>query len=346
MAAKLRAGVLGLGMMGHHHCRVLSSLAGVDFVGVYDPADGLPASIEGKPVTRKLESFLSGLDYAVVATPTIYHREMGQLLAEHGIHALIEKPVAHTTQASRELVELFAGANLIGGVGHIERFNPALQSMRSRLEHGVLGDIYQIATRRQGPFPGRIADVGVIKDLASHDIDLTAWVSQQSYVSINARTAHRSGRPHEDMLVAIGTLSNGTIVSHTVNWLTPFKERTIIVTGEEGALVADTLTADLTHFKNGTQPNWIGVSTFRGVSEGDVIRFALNKKEPLVAEHEAFRDAVLSGDTSGIVTLEQGADVVDTAERLVADGLAHKVAGPSAEAQQVAEGLTGATSGQ
>ena len=326
MAVTLRAGVLGLGMMGRHHCRVLNSLDGIDFVGVYDPADGVPPSVEGRPVTKELDEFLSGLDYAVVATPTVYHREIGELLAGHGVHALIEKPVAHTAVASRELVELFRDASLVGGVGHIERFNPALQSMRTRLEDGLLGDIYQIATRRQGPFPGRIADVGVIKDLATHDIDLTAWVSQQSYLSVNARTTHRSGRPHEDMVVAIGTLSKGAIASHTVNWLTPFKERTTIVTGEKGALVADTLTADLTYFENGVGvSNWTGVSAFRGVSEGDVTRFALHKKEPLLAEHEAFRDAVLSGDTSHIVTLEQGADVVDIAEKLVADGLTHRL---------------------
>lgn len=322
----LRAGVLGLGMMGRHHCRVLSTLDGVDFVGVYDPADGVPASVEGKPVTKELDEFLSGVDYAVVATPTVYHRELGEVLARRGVHALIEKPVAHSAVASRELVELFRSANLIGGVGHIERFNPALQSMRTRLEDGLLGDIYQIATRRQGPFPGRIADVGVIKDLATHDIDLTAWVSQQDYVTVNARTTHRSGRPHEDMLIAIATLSRGTIVTHTVNWLTPFKERTTVVTGEKGSLVADTLTADLTYYENGIgTSNWSGVSAFRGVSEGDVIRFALVKKEPLLAEHEAFRDAVLRGDTNGIVTLEQGADVVDIAERLVADGLTHRL---------------------
>lgn len=327
MAANLRAGVLGLGMMGRHHCRVLNSLEGVDFVGVYDPAENVPSAVEGHPVTKDLEAFLTGIDYAVIATPTAYHREMGQLLAEHGVHALIEKPVAHTAEASRELVELFRAANLVGGVGHIERFNPALQSMRSRIEDGLLGDIYQIATRRQGPFPGRIADVGVIKDLATHDIDLTAWVSQQSYVNINARTTHRSGRPHEDMVVAIGTLSKGTIVSHTVNWLTPFKERTTIVTGEKGALVADTLTADLTYYENGIGTStWDGVSSFRGVAEGDVTRFALNKKEPLLAEHEAFRDAILTGNTDGIVTLEQGANVVDIAEKFIADGLTYRLA--------------------
>ena len=128
------------------------------------------------------------------------------------------------------------------------------------------------------------------------------------------------------MVIAVATLSRGTIASHTVNWLTPFKERTTIVTGEKGALVADTLTADLTLYENGTIRNdWTNVSAFRGVSEGDVTRFALVKKEPLLAEHEAFRDAILSGDTSAIVTLEQGADVVMIAERLVADGQHHRL---------------------
>jgi UDP-N-acetylglucosamine 3-dehydrogenase len=323
----LRAGVVGLGVMGRHHSRVLNSLEGVEFVGVYDPADTVPAQIEGKPVVRELDALLDmGIDYCVVAAPTIYHLDLGSTLASRGVHALIEKPVASDAESANALRQLFADAGLVGGVGHIERYNPALQSMRQRLEDGLLGEIYQIATRRQGPFPGRIADVGVIKDLATHDIDLTAWVSQQSYVSVNARTAHRSGRQHEDLVLAVGTLSNGVIVSHIVNWLSPFKERTTVVTGEFGALVADTLTADLTYYQNGViQSSWDRVSSFRGVSEGDVTRFALDKKEPLLAEHEAFRDAVLSGDTHNIVTIAEGAEVVATAERLVADGLEHKL---------------------
>jgi UDP-N-acetylglucosamine 3-dehydrogenase len=323
----LRAGVLGLGVMGRNHSRVLSTLEGVDFIGVYDPADGIGPTIQGKPIVKELERFLDmGFDYCVVAAPTIYHLDIGKALAERGIHALIEKPVASSTAAAIELRDLFAGARLVGGVGHIERYNPALQSARQRIEDGLIGDIYQIATRRQGPFPGRIADVGVIKDLASHDIDLTAWVSQQDYVSVNARTAHRSGREHEDMVVAIGTLSKGTIASHTVNWLTPYKERVTIITGEKGALVADTLTADLTHFENGLIRNtWEQVSSFRGVSEGDMTRFALQRKEPLVAEHEAFRDAVLTGDTSKIVTLAEGTRVVKIAEDLAFDGMTHKI---------------------
>lgn len=324
----LRAGVLGLGVMGQNHARVLSTLDGVEFVGVFDPAEGTPDRVHDRPVCRSLDALLDlDIDYAVVAAPTVFHLEMGVTLAEAGIHALIEKPVASTAEESRQLRDLFESKGLIGGVGHIERYNPALQAARARIQAGVLGEIYQITTRRQGPFPGRIADVGVIKDLASHDIDLTAWVAQQEYVSVNARTAHRSGRPHEDMVVAVGTLSGGTITSHTVNWLTPFKERVTIITGENGVLVADTLSADLSYFENGRiQVSW-DPGEFRGVSEGDMTRFALDRKEPLRVEHEAFRDSVLAGEPRGIVTLDEGTRVVEIAERMSLDGRVNRLDG-------------------
>ncbi len=323
----LRAGLLGLGVMGRNHARVLSGLEGVEFVGAFDPAPTAPDRVHDRPVFHDLDALLEcGLDYAIIATPTAFHLDMGTQLAEAGIHALIEKPVASTAEDAATLRDLFASKGLIGGVGHIERYNPALQSARQRIEDGLLGDIYQIATRRQGPFPGRIADVGVIKDLATHDIDLTAWVAQQEYVSVNARTTHRSGRPHEDMVVAVGTLSGGAITSHVVNWLTPFKERITIISGEKGVLVADTLAADLTHFQNGTIPTtWDQAAVFRGVSEGDMTRFALARKEPLLAEHEAFRDSVLAGEPKGIVTLAEGTRVVEIAENMVADGIAHRL---------------------
>jgi len=322
----LKVGLFGLGVMGSNHARVLAALEGIELVGIFDPAENIPDQVLGKPVYRNLDEFLGlGLDYAVVAAPTAFHLEMGTRLAEAGVHALIEKPVASTAEDSRALRDLFAAKNLIGGVGHIERYNPALQAARQRIEDGMLGEIYQIATRRQGPFPGRIADVGVIKDLATHDIDLTAWVAQQQFVSVNARTTYRSGRPHEDMVVAVGTLSGGTITSHVVNWLTPFKERTTTITGENGILVADTLTADLTYFENGRiQVAW-DPGEFRGVSEGDMTRFALDRKEPLRAEHEAFRDSVLAGEPLGIVTFDEGARIVEVAEQLAVDGIERRL---------------------
>jgi predicted dehydrogenase len=120
------------------------------------------------------------------------------------------------------------------------------------------------------------------------------------------------------MVVAVGELENGVIVNHIVNWLSPFKERNITVIGDKGALVADTLTADLTFYENAkSQSSWDSVSTFRGVSEGDIVRFALNKVEPLLAEHLAFRDAVTNGSSDGIVTLADGLSAVFIADQMI-----------------------------
>jgi predicted dehydrogenase len=316
--AALRAGLIGLGMMGRHHARVLRSLDDVELVAVADPA-GDPHGVAGSlPLLSSVEELIAaGIDYAMVAVPTIYHEPVGLALAAAGVHAMIEKPLAQDTPASARLVEAFERAGLVGAVGHIERFNPALQSLRSRLENGDLGAVFQVVTRRQGPFPARIADVGVVKDLATHDIDLTAWVTQQSFRSVSARTAYKSGRAHEDLVAVVGQLADGTVTSHLVNWLSPMKERVTIVTGERGAFVADTLSADLTFFANGLIPTtWDEIATFRGVAEGDVIRFAFPKPEPLRTEHEAFRDAVL-GKSNETVTMRQGLATVAVAEAVL-----------------------------
>lgn len=320
--AHLRAGLIGIGMMGRHHARILASLEGVELVAVADPSGDVHGVAREHRVLASVEDIIAaGVDYCIVAVPTAYHEEVGLALADAGVHALIEKPLAGDAASAQRLAEAFRAASLVGAVGHIERYNPALQSVRQRLQMGELGDVYQIITRRQGPFPGRIADVGVVKDLATHDIDLTAWVARRHFASVSARTAHRSGREHEDLVAAVCALDDGTVTNHLVNWLSPLKERVTVITGERGTFVADTLLADLTFHANGSVPTaWHGIAQFRGVSEGDVTRYALAKPEPLRVEHETFRDAVC-GKEADIVTMEQGVSTVLVAEAMLASAV-------------------------
>jgi hypothetical protein len=115
----------------------------------------------------------------------------------------------------------------------------------------------------------------------------------------------RSGRAHEDMVAAVGRLTGNVMVNHLVNWLSPMKERSTVITGDKGCFIADTLTADLTFYANGAiDTEWEALRAFRGVAEGDMVRFAIPKREPLLVEHERFRDAV-DGKDSDIVTLRQ-----------------------------------------
>lgn len=322
MSKNLRAGLIGLGMMGRHHARNLKVLDGVDLVAVADPGGDPHGAASGYDALPDAQALVkAGIDYAVVAVPTQFHRDVALTFAEAGVHCIVEKPLAFDIAEAEEITRAFDQAGLVGAVGYVERYNPALQSMRARIADGQLGEIYQIATRRQGAFPDRIRDVGVVKDLATHDLDLTAWVAQSEFASVAAVATRRSGRQDEDMVSIAGSLADGSITNHLVNWLSPFKERLTVVTGEKGSLVGDTLNADLTFHANGQhQTNiWESMASFRGVSEGDVTRYSLQRKEPLAAEHEAFRDAVL-GTGSNIVTMREGLHTVRTVEAVLMSG--------------------------
>ncbi len=308
--------------MGRHHARVIRQVDGLKLVGVADPYGDRHAAAGELAVLADVESLIaSGIDAAIVAVPTHVHEEVALTLAGAGVHTMVEKPIAASVASGRRVADAFSDGRLIGCVGYVERCNPALLEMRQRIEAGELGELYQIATSRQGPFPARIADVGVIKDLATHDIDLAAWIAHSPYAVVSGQVTHRSGREHEDMVVISGRLARGVIVTHTVNWLSPMKVRTTIATGEKGALVADTVTSDLTFYANGdVASDWDQAAAFRGVSEGDAIRYAIAKREPLRVEQENFRDLLLGepGAHHRTVSMAEGVHTLEVVEAVLA----------------------------
>ncbi len=314
MSTNLKVGVIGFGSMGKNHVRVLRELEGVDLIGVVDTV----ARSEREDVLKSLQDLLQRKpNYCVVATPTAFHEEVAIELAQAGIHALIEKPIAPSVDSGLRIASAFEEKDLIGAVGHIERYNPALREAKRRMEEGQIGKVIQVATRRQGPFPGRVSDVGVVKDLATHDIDLTRWILGTEYESIDAFTAKKSGREDEDLLAALCIMQDGTVVNHLVNWLSPLKERTTNIIGERGAFSIDTLLADLTFHSNAENENqWADVAHFRGVREGDMVRYAFSKSEPLRTEHEKFKEAI-QGLGTEIVTLRDGIKTLATAEEMI-----------------------------
>jgi len=315
----LRVGLIGQGMMGKNHLRILSNLSGTELVGVADPIssenDLEKLSYELFADYRDLLS--QNLDYCVIAAPTGYHKEIAIAALNKGVNCLVEKPVAVNFTDALEIKVVADKLGLLVGIGHIERYNAAIRELRKRLLAGELGSIYQISIRRQGPFPSRIADVGVVKDLATHDIDLVMWLSGSKFVSINAQTAHRSGRQHEDLVSINGQLENSTVVNVLVNWLSPLKERSIIITGEKGAFVVDTLNSDLTFYENGIhEVSQEAYLLFKGVVQGNVTTFAFDKPEPLLLEHEHFRDKLL-GKEADIVSIAEGVETVRIADAVL-----------------------------
>jgi UDP-N-acetylglucosamine 3-dehydrogenase len=317
----LAGAVLGLGMMGRHHARLLQSMEGVRLAGAVDPLGDRHGVVGADvPVVASLDELLSRtpVDFAIVAVPTEEHLPAVRRLAEAGVHLLIEKPLAASTAEADEIIAICERTGVRGAVGHVERFNPALLELRRRALDGQLGEIFLIATERVGPFPDRVRDVGVVKDLATHDLDLVRWLGSSPMELIAAQTSHRMGRPHEDIVLATGRLQSGVAFNCVVDWLTPTKKRSTRILGERGMLVADTLTADLTYYENGdVRSEWDSTRQLRGVSEGDAVRYALSRREPLLVELETFV-AHLHGDAAdGIVSLQTGREVVLYAEAVL-----------------------------
>ena len=308
--------IVGLGSMGKNHLRVISALPDAKVIGVLDHA------ISQELLNTKLFASLNDLieskpDYCVIAVPTIAHEEYALELLSNGINLLIEKPLSHNYDSALRILEASQSSTAFGGVGHIERFNSAVVEARERIIDGQLGEIFQISTSRQGPFPSRINDVGVVKDLAKHDIDLVGFLTSSRYLSLSAQSISRAGRVNEDLVSIVGKLENDIVFSHNINWLSPRKQRSIEVIGEKGLFLIDLLSSDLFYFANGKHKNLHReIAHFRGVSQGDTIQYSFERKEPLVVEHENFIRA-MRGQDSTTIDFENAAEVVRVADAAI-----------------------------
>ncbi|MER5648691.1 Gfo/Idh/MocA family oxidoreductase [Streptosporangium sp. NPDC002524] len=317
MSRSLRAAVIGLGWAGTVHARALAHMDGVNLVAV---ADTDPVRRVAYPAQRQAidvnELLTLDLDYCVVATPTATHEEVGLTLADAGINALIEKPLAPTLEASLRLVDAFDRRALIAAVGHTERRNPAIGELAARLRTGEFGTLYALATRRHSPFPDRIRDVGVVTDIGIHDVDLVAYLTGRHITSVAARTAHISGRAHEDLATATCVLDGAGLATIELSRIAPLKERLVTVYTAAGRVSVDALTCTITHHTNASLQAGERADRFPGMTTGPIISRHIDGPEPFYAQNAAFRDA-LQGRPHDIVTLREGAAAVAATEAIL-----------------------------
>jgi len=326
----LKTAVIGVGAMGRNHARVYSELPDVQLVGVADADAEAAAAVARRHAARAYTDYRHMLyelqpDAVTVAVPTVDHLDVALQVVERGIHLLVEKPIAASVKEGQQIIAASQDAGVRLTVGHIERFNPAVVALKAHLTAGELGRVFQIDARRQGPFPARIKDVGVVIDLAVHDLDVMRYVTGAEVVRVYAETERRIHSTREDLLTGLVRLDDivGTL---TINWLTPTKIRELHVIGERGMFRVDYLTQDLYFFENATAQGaeWETLRVLRGVSEGRMIRHVVAKKEPLRAELEAFLSAV-RGETPLAVTGEDGLKALELAQAVVKSGLEHRV---------------------
>lgn len=318
MTEKLRAAVIGLGSMGANHARVLADLGGVELVAVADADEGRLARIAQSGVTTytAYDQLLAEArpDMVCVVVPTTLHRKVALDCFAAGAHVLVEKPIAASLPEARELADAAARAGRVLAVGHIERFNPAIQELKRRLDDGQGGRILQVRARRVGPFPHRIRDVGVIHDLAPHDIDVLRFLLGDEVERVYAHATSHIATDHEDLFAGMLHFRSGVLGILEINWLTPTKERSVSVLCERGLFVANYATQTLEFYENFAATAREGSPA--SVTEGPMTRYAVVNREPLRVELEAFRDAILAGGPAAVGAID-GIAALAVAEALV-----------------------------
>jgi len=322
----LKAAVIGVGSMGRHHARVYTQISQTTLVGVADAdaatAEGI-ANQYGVPSYTDYAALLTEEkpDIVTVAVPTRYHHDVATHVMEAGADVLVEKPIAATVAEGQALIDRAQalGRNLM--VGHIVRFSPTIQALKQRIAQEDLGKIFQVACRRVGPFPARIRDVGVVVDLAPHDLDVMRFITGAEPIRVFAEIEQQIHTDHEDLVSALIRFDNGITGMLDINWLTPRKVRDVTVLGENGMFLANDLTQDLFFYENAdaSELGWNHLSMLRGVSEGKMIRYPIQRYEPLRAELEAFAAAVLADDPMP-VTGKDGLAALKLALSLVKSG--------------------------
>lgn len=326
----IKAAVIGVGSMGVNHARVNWELPDVELVAVADFDETRVNSVAKKYSTKAYTDYQRMLDETkpdevTLAVPTVYHHKIALDIIERGIPLLIEKPISFTLEEGREIIEAAKNKSVKLMIGHIERFNPAIIALKELIAQEELGRIFQMDAHRQGPFPARIGDVGVVIDLAVHDLDIMRFVSQSEIVRVFAETEKHIHSKYEDLLTGLVRLADGSVGTLNINWLTPTKIREFIVTGERGLFRCDYLTQDLYFYENPIShgSEWENLRVLRGVREGRMIRHMIAKKEPLRAEQEAFINSILN-NTPAPVTGEDGLRALELAKAIIHSGTIHE----------------------
>ncbi|MFO7557355.1 MAG: Gfo/Idh/MocA family oxidoreductase [Desulfobacterales bacterium] len=268
--------IIGYGVMGRHHFRVLETMNTAKVIAVCDPnISELPESRLYNDIDLMLSE--EAVDAVILSTPTSLHTEIGLKCIEKGIHLLIEKPIASNSDDGRKLKECASRNNTKLVLGYVERFNPVVLALKEEIRNK---EIYSICNTRIGPIPPRISDVGVLTDLAVHDIDLIRFLTNREIVESNIFKSKKIHNHNEDNAIIALRLENGLVANITTNWLTPFKRRTIEIATSKGYYEADLINQTLNEYSS---------SEYIDINHSYVVRNCFVRKgEPLMFELKAF----------------------------------------------------------
>lgn len=286
----IKLALIGLGVMGSNHYRVAKTIIDFKVMAVCDFTHKDEFKV---PHFKSVDELLnSGIEFdaAIVATPTFTHLEIAKKLILANKILLVEKPVASSVQEGQELSELAKLKEVGIVIGYIERFNPVIATLKKELQNKK---IHNINITRVGPFPPHIGDVGILVDLAVHDVDLMRFLTDKEILKTQIFKAKKIHNHYEDNAVLNFMLEDESIGTITTNWLTPFKRRQIFIACEEAFFEADLMSQELVEY-----------SKFKKNNSCIMRNCLIFKGEPLRLELEAFANFVKTGNKGIFATIE------------------------------------------
>ncbi len=311
----MRTGVIGTGAMGKNHVRVYSEMENVELVGLSDLDSEGGKAIAKKFACRFYENHLELLkhvDAVTIGVPTSMHYKMGKDAVEAGVHVLMEKPLAGSLEEAQRIVEMAKDAGLTLAVGHIERHNPVVKHTKEMLKRNDFGKIITMSSRRVSNYPARIRDVGVIMDLAVHDIDVSRYLAGGEVVEVFAAAGKSGQTPFVDHATIMLKFDNDVLGIVDTNWLTPMRIREMSITCEKRFVRIDYMAQSI-HISTSKFGELDETNLYQLPLEMETVSVGLKKEEPLKRELEDFVDAVESKRDS-LVTGEDGIMAIRLAE--------------------------------
>ncbi len=295
----IRAGVIGTGAMGINHARIYSELPDVKLVGIadidMDKCKAVSSRYNCTPYQDYRQLLEQDLDAVSIVVPTSLHREVAEYAAAAGVNILVEKPIASAIPAAREMIDFCRANNVKLMVGHVERFNPVIAIVRKEIEQE---EVSLVEITRIGPFPPRIRDVGIVIDLATHDVDLIRYLTMSEFKK-SFGLVSRNLIQHEDLAILAFEMANGTLARVTTNWLTPFKVRDLTIATKKKYIKASLIDQRVTEYSRYSE------------NESYLVRdLKVPYGEPLKLELDAFLDCIRK-DTPPPITGEDGLCVLE-----------------------------------
>ncbi|MCW1296186.1 MAG: Gfo/Idh/MocA family oxidoreductase [Candidatus Parvarchaeota archaeon] len=293
----INVAVIGVGGMGRNHCRVYNELKDVNLVAVSDinqkKVNEIAREYECNGYTNYMEMLKKEkIDAISICVPTRLHFKVtSDILKKYKPAILIEKPMTYNIEEAKKIINLAERKNVFLTVGHIERYNPAVQKVAEIIRNGILGRIFTISSKRVGLAPKRKIDCGVIMDLGVHDIDVMRYISRQEVKEVFCN-AKRIFTQFEDCAFLQMKFKNDILGIIEVNWLTPTKIRELFITGEMGVLVVDYISQDIFFYEKQVD---VGAKNFKDfICKYEVVakKILVKKEEPLKLELENFVNSV------------------------------------------------------